>query len=172
MIRLRKGNTRIAIIFFKFLVIKIPNPRFDRHTHAFRTRETFFRFLAGRGEDIYEALLSGVLANLSEAVVYRNGWGMTEYLVPVFSLGICNFQRYQGEERPTKTELETMVRGLSEDLQSLFFKADPHERSTSNWRKTRSGLRLIDYAADPLKTPWADFLLNSRKELSQATAKV
>ncbi len=44
----------------------------------------------------------------------------------------------------------------------MFEEASLHESDPCNWRLTKKGLRLIDYAADPLRTSWAMFILTRK----------
>ncbi|MEK7646106.1 MAG: hypothetical protein AAB381_00215 [Patescibacteria group bacterium] len=113
-----------------------------------------------------------MIANVSEALVYHFTFRPdASYLTPVFTLGICSFQIYQGEEKPTTEEIERLYRSLSLQVQEWLWKSDVHERGAHNWRRTPRGLRLIDYAVDPLRTSWAVFLMSSKRELNQATTK-
>lgn len=170
MFKIRKGNTRIAIILFNYLVLKFPNPRFSAWARAFTSRKSFWEFLKTLPVVAYDYLIYGVAANVSEGQLYR--WSNNlPYLVPVFSLGIVNFQRYMGEECPTNKEMSELWKKLPEELKALLLEVDCHEYGYYNWRKTPNGLKLIDYAADPLRTPWARFLRRSVKELTAMTTK-
>ena len=174
MIKFREGNTRLVLILFNFLVLKFPNPRFDSYRNSFKNSKNFLSFLKKIPTQFYTALLYGVVANISEALVcvrIRNE-SKAPHLVGVFTLGICNFQLYQGEEIPTPLEMETAYKNLSASAREWLQKCNCHERSRYNWRKTPQGLRLIDYAIDPFLTAWGVFLCISARELPLKKATV
>lgn len=161
MFKIRKGNTRIVFILFNFLVIKIPNPKLNWHILDFETRKSLIDFLKSIPRNIYGAMLYGIIANISEALIFyaKRGRKKTNFLTPVFTLGVCNLQIYQGEEEPTRDQLILFFETLSDESKILFQKSGGHETALWNWRLTKKGLRLIDYAVDSLDTNWALFIL-------------
>lgn len=172
MIKICKGNTRIAVVLFSWLVIKFPSPRFDRFksSDCWRRRESLFSFLGELLVNFYDAFIWGVASNTSEALVYRYAL-KPKYLSPVFTVGLLNFMFYEGEDRPTEEEILVLYQSLSDEARKVLLETDWHERSSHNWRKTPKGLRLIDYGVDPLRTDWSLFLRGFRRELTKATAK-
>ncbi len=172
MIKIRKGNTRIAVLLFRLVVIKFPNPRLDRirSFEYWTRRKSFFGFLGRSIRNFYDALMWGVALNTSEALVYHYSL-KAKYLSPVFTLGLLNFMPYEGEDEPTREEIDALYRSLSDKARKFLLEADCHEYASHNWRRTPEGLKLIDYGQDPLKVPWAVFLRANKRELTQATAK-
>ena len=170
MIKIKKGNTRIALILFSWLVIKLPNLRFDwlyRKDYG-RIRWSVRSYFT---DGLYTAFLYATTANICEALLYRymrSGHG-APFLTPVFSVGICSFQLYQGEEVPTREEIIALEASLSEKAKFLLQDCELHQWMEHNWRKTPKGLRLIDYAPDPLRTSWARFIRGHEHELIPLT---
>ncbi len=115
--KIREGNTRIAFILFNFLVIKVPNPRLDWYILDYETRKNFIGFLKKIPRNIYGAMLYGITANISEALIFyaKGGRKKTNFLTPVFTLGICSFQIYQGEEKSIADELLLFFENLSDE---------------------------------------------------------
>jgi hypothetical protein len=150
--------------------VKFPNPRFDWWRQAFEVRKSLFSFVIGSPARIYDALLYGLIANISEAMVWRLN-SHAKFLVPVFTLGLLNFQRYVGEKKPTHEDMIELWKKLPEDLSEILFQSSCHEYGWYNWRKTENGLKLIDYASNPLVTPWARFINKAHRVLDPLTAK-
>jgi hypothetical protein len=172
MIKIRSGHTRIVFILLNLLVIKIPNPRFDKQKNNFVYRKSFLGFLKRSILNFYIYFLYGLIANISEALVYSwNKQEESDFLVPVFSIGICNFQIYQGEEEPSKELLWHLYNSLSDETKKWLYESDTHEISNHNWRKTPEGLKMIDYALDPMGTSFAVFIARARREIPHITAR-
>ncbi len=170
MFKMCNGHTRIALILFRWLVIKFPNPRFDRIRSAFEFSENFAQFSARLTRVLYEAFVWGVVINASEGLV--SVWCTNaHHLSPVITLGILNLQWYEGEGQPTDEEIEVVYRSLSPKARSVLEMVNAHDKSAHKWRKTPKGLRLIDYGVDPFQASWGAFLNGSQRELTQATAK-
>lgn len=165
----RCGTTRIAFVFFRRLVIKIPAFNIKQLVSHFKKRKSFLLSLREFLRDIYRTLLWGTTCNITEALIFFHV-PMSDYLVPIFTIGICSFQAYMGEEIPTQKEIETVFAKLPPFLVEILSRTDNHERCQSNWRKRKDGsLCLIDYASNPLFTPWAVFLISAGKDLDKAT---
>lgn len=174
MIKIRKGNTRVVFIILNTLVVKFPNPRIDWIKNSLKQWRNPRTLLKVMLTGIYDAMLHGITANISEGLLYRQSIQIYErvaYLTPVFSIGICNFQFYEGEDSPSKKEMDNLYSSLSKEARDFLDKSDMHDKSHHNWRKTSKGLRLIDYATSPLCTEWGLFLISSGDELNKATAK-
>lgn len=173
MIKIRKGNTRIALIFCNWIVVKFPNPRFDVMKNVKVNKKSITGvciYLSRQLKTFYWAMVYGVAMNVSEAMLYLN-ISKTPFLTPVFTIGICNIQIYQGEDKPTWEELISLMKTLPEDVQVVLYDCDPHQWAPDNWRKTIQGLKLIDYAPDPLRTSWARLIRSHKKEIASATAR-
>jgi hypothetical protein len=165
MITLCKGNTRWAFIVLDLIVVKVPNPRFDWVAQSFRYRKSFPSFMLDVLEDFYRAFVWGTVMNASEALLslyHKDG-----YLAPVVFLGFCNVQRYQGEECPTRQEIQAFYESFPDDVRKILDGVNCHDSSSHNWRKTKKGLVLIDYALDPLRTDWARFLKLAHNQLER-----
>jgi len=173
-VKVRKGNTRIAVIFLNLLVVKFPNPRLDGITKpskkdfvGLRTGASYFlRFF----RNIYWALLYGSAVNISEAIIYLHA-RPAQFLTPVFTIGVCSFQKYQGEEKPSREEILDFEKGLSEKARVCLDECDIHQWLEDNWRRTSQGLRLIDYGEGPLRNSWSRFILGNKREIAAATAR-
>lgn len=168
MIKIHKGNTRIAVILLSFLVIKMPNPRFDWWVSRFKHRKSFLSFIAKIPMMVYGALLYGISANIIEGLICYNRRYL-ECLVPVFSIGICNFQIYQGDIEPTKEEIKELYDTLPQRALEFLAMVDLHTSAAHNWRRTNKGLKLFDYAVSPMETAWATFLGLSAETFNEAT---
>jgi hypothetical protein len=169
------------LILFNFLVIKFPNPRFDwiRLSFGSLDRWTLKRFIESVltiPKSIYVAFLYGISANINEGLFYWSNWFVDglksdRILVPVFTIGICNFQLYQGEIYPSMQELYEYMNSFP-DARSYLMKCDHHDWAMDNWRKTENGLVLIDYALPALRSDLA-YLLRAMlsQEYRQQTQK-
>lgn len=176
MIKFKDGNTRIAFIIFDWMVIKFPNPRIDWIKLMRWDRRNFLKSLKRLPDSLYHALLYGVSANINEALFYKDAGfsklGIDTILTPVFSIGIINFQIYQGEEIPTRDEVDEFVKTFPPKVFKLYLKCNAHDVGYYNWRKTPKGLKLIDFALPALRSDLAYFLkavlkYNLRKEMNK-----
>lgn len=171
MIKLRKGTSRIVFIISDFLVIKFPNPRFGLLKHKFRQRKSFGGFLKTAIHSTYMNIMYGMAANISEGLIFAVVGSKAPHLTPIYTLGIMNISKYEGSKRPTREEIETFYDSLSDISKKMLNKCDSHSKAPGNWRKTKRGLKLIDYGADPLTTPWALFIFYHNQELNEATGR-
>lgn len=163
MIKLRTGTSRIVIILFNFLVIKFPHPKWG----IIKRKRTF----SDRMRSAYMHLIHGIAANISEGLIYAVVGSKARHLTPIYTFGIFNISKYEGSKRPTPEDIDAFYDSLSEESKAMLNKCDSHSKAPGNWRKTKRGLRLIDYGADPLTTPWARFIFSHNEELSEVTER-
>ncbi len=173
MIKLRKGNTRIALILFNLVVIKFPNPRFFEYKVYFcgkpkrEVLKEFPRLAGDYARSLYTAFISGFAINVAEAMLFcfaRN----VPFLTPLFSFGLINLQFYQGEDQPTEEEMLAFIAALPKKAKKYLLCIDGHSLGRHNWRKTPKGLRIIDYGPNPLLAPLG-LLIRSCAEIDDAT---
>lgn len=166
-LKIRKGNTRIAFILFEWLVIKVPNPRWDILKNSFDKEKGVLHFLQKVINTLYFAFLQGVIANISEGLVcykvkcIRKDFGKSptpKFIAKVISFGLFNLQRYAGEIKPTEIEIDQFYKDLDPEITEILKKVSLHCRSELNWRKTPEGLKLIDYAISIESAPWYRFV--------------
>ena len=81
-----------------------------------------------------------------------------QFIEPVFTIGIINFQRYRGEENVTQEEIQKFYDKLPSELKELLSDSGSHDPAASNWRKIDGKLVLIDYGTSTLNTAWARFI--------------
>jgi hypothetical protein len=162
MFKIRKGNTRIAIILFNFLVIKIPNPRFYEIKDGFKRRKSILSFIKDFFRGLYFRFLHGVIANVTEALIWY-GAHNSPMLMPVWSIGLFNFCRYYGEEEPTRDEIIKLLTFCVSDMkdkEDVLRKVSPHSVAVHNWRRTKDGkVILIDYGVDPSHNDYWGYIL-------------
>lgn len=152
MIRTISGNTRFVIVLFNLLVIKLPLLRTDLINKPI-TRPILFAMDCL--DVLYMSMLFGCIANLSEALNYYWCQGKPKMLAKVVTLGFCNFQLYYGEDTPDEEEIMSLLDNLDEKTSAVLREVDAHAIAAYNWRRTSDGLKIIDYASDPLKDPWS-----------------
>lgn len=126
----------------------------------------------GKTKSQKRAFYQGVMANISEYILYRLLKEHQSFLVPVyFSIGLVSIQKYeQGEQpKPGDDRYESVWNNLPEDAKRHLSMVDPHALYYNNWRVTPSGIRLIDYG-DKVGQPASvsGFLTRWRKELDAA----
>jgi hypothetical protein len=169
MIQIRKGTTRIVFILFSYLVIKIANPRFDLLKRKFASRTSIDQFAREALRSLYFHTIYGISANVSEGLIFALIGRKALHLTPIYTLGIVNISFYEGSRRPCRAEIDAFYQSLSDESRDMLMKCDSHAKASGNWRKTRRGLRLIDYGIDPLTAPWALFIRYQHEELHMAT---
>ncbi len=161
MLKIRFGNSRTALILFNLLVIKFPSFRIDKYKRSFEFRRGFWKFLRSIPANFYESILYGMASNISECML---SWYVTkvmsfkQFIEPVFTIGIINFQRYRGEENVTQEEIQKFYDKLPSELKELLSDSGSHDPAASNWRKIDGKLVLIDYGTSTLNTAWARFI--------------
>ncbi len=162
MIKIKDGSTRIAIILFKWLVIKIPKLRTDMMIlEKWKINNI--------PEILYLSFVYGFSANSTEALIYeicecrtrKKTLGTNSPLTPVFSIGIANFQIYQGENIPTEAEIIEFIKKLHPSVLQRYLKCDSHDVSNHNWRKTKKGLMIIDYGGQSQSADQLSFFLQT-----------
>jgi hypothetical protein len=153
MFKLKKGNSRIVIVCFNWLVMKFPNPWSNvvgmrlsilkTHVHECGVLKA-----CGRGHvtefllSIWMSLLDGVCANISEGYLWVWKGKSFSFLEPTLTFVIFNLQRYRGEVRPVCGFLTK----LSEQSRNCTAYMDPHDLEQKNWRLDHHGkIKLIDY---------------------------
>ena len=150
--QIKRGTTRVVLIAFGF-AFKFPAIR-QRTIHG----RTFH-------------YLRGVVANLTEFAAYIS-CGRPDFLAPVISCGFVSVQRFQAGEKPTWDEMDKILSQLSERARYAVSVMDPHPFAPSNFRRTSSGLRMIDYGDRLGDTyPITAFLNRYHEELSLLLAK-
>ena len=147
--QIKRGTTRVVLIAFG-LVFKFPTLKQAAfHGRSFR----YFR---------------GLIANATEFATYLS-CDRASFLVPVFSLGFVNIQRYQDGDTPTWTDLEAIFSRLPEQVQRTIRMMDQHAFAPSNFRRNSRGLRMIDFGdgfSD--NTPISFFLTRYHKQFGDA----
>jgi hypothetical protein len=112
--------------------------------------------------NLYKAFVYGVSANITEALFYEevevHEKGIETILIPVFSVGFFNFQLYQGENIPSQQEVYDFINTYPQEIATLQSKCNNHDLENHNWRKTPNGLKLIDFAGQPLDSHLFVFL--------------
>ncbi len=147
--QIKRGSTRVAVIFFG-LVFKFPTLK-QRTVHG-----RLFHYLRG------------VIANVSEFATYIC-CDRASFFVPVFSLGFVSIQKYEGGEKPTWDDLEDVARRLPEKAYRAIKYVDPHHFAPDNFRCNSKGMRMIDFGdsyGDP--APLSNFLLRFHEEFGAA----
>lgn len=148
--QIKRGTTRVVLIAFGF-VFKFPTlKQATVHGKLFR----YFR---------------GLVANVTEFATYLS-CDRASFLVPVFSLGFVNIQRYQDGEKPTWDDVEAIFRRLPKEAQATVRMMDMHFFAPSNFRRNTQGLRMIDFGDGFAKSvPLSSFLVRFHKEFGEAT---
>lgn len=147
--QIKRGTTRVVLITFGF-VFKFPTLK-QRTVHG-----KLFRYFRG------------LVANATEFATYL-GCDRASFLVPVFSLGFVNIQRYQDGEKPTWDEVEVIFRRLPERAQGTLRMMDMHAFTPSNFRRNSKGLRMIDFGDGFANTvPLSSFLTRYHEEFGRA----
>lgn len=150
--QIKRGTTRVVLIAFGF-AFKFPALR-QRTVHG-----RVFHYLRG------------MTANLTEFAAYIS-CGRPGFLVPVVSFGFVSIQRFQAGERPTWDEMDTILSQLSERPRRAIAVMDLHPFAPSNFRRTSSGLKMIDYGDLLGDTyPLTAFLNRYHEELAPLLAK-
>lgn len=169
MIKIRKGTSRIVFIFFNLLVVKIPNLRLAIIKRKIRQEKNTIKLLGIILHSAYVHIVYGISANISEGLIYAIVGRKAPHLTPIYTLGVINFSVYEGSTRPTPEEIQAFYDNLSDTSKVMLDKCDSHSKAPGNWRKTKRGLKLIDYGVDPLTAPWALFIFYRNQELNDAT---
>jgi len=165
MFKIKKGNTRVVIILFELLVIKVPNLRFkqvyrliydEKITNIFHWRKT-----KATWRHFVYYFLYGLIANASETLLYHevSSFKTPKYLTKTFTfLGIVNCQPFQGGNMPSKKELREFIDSLPKDSRDILIKCNPHCFSRENWVLTPDGIKIVDFGISTEPTPFARFL--------------
>lgn len=85
-------------------------------------------------------------------------------LMPVWSIGLCNFCRYYGENTPTQEEINKLLTFCTSNVKDkeILNKVSPHSVAVHNWRKVRGGrVVLIDYGVDPSNNDYWGYILRT-----------
>jgi len=147
--QIRRGTTRVVFIAFG-LVLKFP---------ALKQRTIYGRKFH---------FMRGVIANASEFATYIM-CDRASFLVPVFSLGIVSIQKFEGGTKPTFDEIEQVFQKLPVEAQNLLRRMDLHPFTPPNFRRSKTGLRMIDFGDDFSESfPPSYFLRRFRKEFEEA----
>lgn len=114
----------------------------------------------------------GIMMNLSEYFLYLLLKEHQSFLAPVyFSIGIISVQRYEegAIPQPGDEHYEGVWNNLSRAAKDHLMTMDGHALDYHNWRKSSTGLRLIDYG-DKLGdvSPVSGFLTRWHRELDSA----
>ena len=171
MIKLHQGTSRTVFIFFNFLVVKIPHLHWGIIQRKVRQQEKFSSRLRVVLHEAYLHLIHGIASNISEGLIYAVVGKNATHLTPIFTFGLFNISVYEGSKRPTPVEIESFYDSLSDESKVMLNKCDSHSKAPGNWRKTCRGLKLSDYGADPLTTPWALFIFCHNQELNDVAVK-
>ncbi len=173
MFKIRKGNTRVALILLSRLVIKFPRIRTDSIKKILDHKMSFKNKVIDLINHLYWVILKGIASNISEGVFCADfsDSRLFPFVAKTISLAFVNFQRYEGEVSPSHEEIQRIYDSLSDDLKVTLRESDVHEVSEKNWRKRKDGsLILIDFGFDPQRTPWAKVIKMGRKVFINATA--
>lgn len=171
MIKIRQGTSRTVFIFFNFLVVKIPQLRWGIIKRKLKQQKDIKSFIRTAFHTAYLHLIHGVASNISEGLIYAVVGKTATHLTPIYTFGLFNISVYEGSKRPTPEEIEYFYNSLSDESKFMLNKCDSHSKAPGNWRKTRKGLKLIDYGADPLTTPWAMFIFCHNQELNDVSVE-
>jgi hypothetical protein len=166
-LKIRRGTTRAVIRVGKY-ILKFPRITGTRIAlkdtfGSFRRKEwkEFKNNLRGH----LHQLLQGIIANLTEFTSYLVC--RSSFLEPVVSVGIVSVQRCAGDEIPDRKELEEVLKSFPPEIWKILYLLDPHALDTPNWRKVKSGYRLIDYGDSFAEMPLSYLLIHHHQELSR-----
>ena len=147
--QVKRGSTRVVLILFGF-VFKFPTLR------QFTDKGRLYRYFRG------------LVANVTEFATYLD-CKCASFLVPVFSLGFVNIQKYQDGEKPTWDEMKIVFGRLPEKAQKTVRMMDMHPFAPSNFRRTSKGLRMIDFGDGfAEQIPISNFLIRFYEEFGKA----
>jgi len=150
---INKGSTRTVVIVLRRFVLKFP------------------RIEKALGRTRLISFLWGVIANLTEFSTFLLSKNRS-FLVPVWSIGLVSFQRYEEGETPTENEIRDILNRLPEGQKNILEFTGSHDLSARNWKKNAKGYRLFDYGDASCRSPIpiSYFLFYSDLELSRLCA--